>query len=284
MPHNIILLVFFSFFIPCFAKVKYETHKITIAKESFNAYVFSPSGKKDLKTLVFLPSYTYPLCLPDDFSDLINELKEEFQIIVIEYYGYGASEDTQRPRTSKNICYEIHRALKKLDVKSYILVPHSISGLYALSYIDNYPEEVEAIIGIDMTLPCYNLEAFASNGEYKKYPFRDSSKVTKAFANMHKYFWLTSKELENFSLPEKLPALFFLSSELEEYMDSEIKAGVYKTTPLIYLHSICNGDNQRIIQMEGTHYLYRTRHEDMAKEIKDFTKRIAKNKKSRIIL
>lgn len=284
MPHNVILLVFFSFFIPCFADINYETHKITIAKESFNVYVFSPSVKKDFKTLVFLPSYTYPLSLPDDFSDLINELKEEFQIIVIEYYGYGASEDTQRPRTSKNICYEIHSALKKLDVKSYILVPHSISGLYALSYINSYPKEVEAIIGIDMTLPCYNLEAFASNDEYKKYPFRDSSKVTKAFANMHKYFWLTSKELESFSLPEKLPALFFLSSQLEKYMDSEIKAGVYKTTPLAYLQSICKNNNQRIIQMEGTHYLYRIRHEDMAKEIKAFIKRIGKNKKSRIIL
>ena len=81
MHHNIILLVFFSFFIPCFAKVKYETHKITIENESFNAYVFSPSEKKDFKTLVFLPSCTYPLSLPDDFSDLINELKNREEIL-----------------------------------------------------------------------------------------------------------------------------------------------------------------------------------------------------------
>lgn len=275
MPHNIILLVFFPLFIPCFAKFNYETHKITIDNESFNTYVFSPSAGKDFKTLVFLPSYTYSLSLPDDFSDLINELKEEFQIIVIEYFGYKGSEDTQRLRTSENICYEIHSALKKLDVKSYILVPHSISGLYALSYVNSYPKEVEAIIGIDMTLPYYNLEECPSQEEYKKHPFRDSSKVTKAFANMYEYFWLTSKALENFSLPEKLHALFFLSSQLEEYMDSEIKAGVYKTSPLAYLKNLCKNNNQRIIQMEGTHYLYRTRHEDMAKEIKAFIKKIA---------
>lgn len=274
MPHNIILLVFFSFFIPCFAKVKYEKHKITIERESFNAYVFSPLGKKDFKTLVFLPSYTYPLSLPDDFSDLINELRDEFQIIVIEYYGYGNSEDTQRPRTSENICYEIHSALKKLDVKSYILVPHSISGLYALRYIDSYLKEVEAIIGIDMTLPCYNLEECPSQEEYEKHPLTDSHKVTSAFANMYKHFWLTSKALENFSLPEKLPALFFLSSELEEYMDSEIKAGVYKTSPLAYLKNLCKNNNQRIIQMQGTHYLYRTKCKDLAKEIKAFIKRL----------
>lgn len=275
MPHNVILLVFFSFFIPCFADINYETHKITIAKESFNAYVFSPLGKKDFKTLVFLPSYTYPLSLPDDFSNLINELKEEFQIVVIEYFGYKSSDDTPRPRTSENICYEIHSALKKLDVKSYILVPHSISGLYALSYVDSYPKEVEAIIGIDMTLPYYNLEECPSQEEYEKHPFnKDKNKVTKAFANMYEYFWLTSKELENFSLPEKLPALFFLSSQLEKYMDSEIKAGVYKTRPLAYLQSICKNKNQRIIQMEGTHYLYRTKYKDMAKEIKAFIKKL----------
>lgn len=276
MPHNVILLVFFSFFIPCFADINYETHKITIDNESFNAYVFSPSAGKDFKTLVFLPSYTYPLCLPDDFSDLINELKEEFQIIVIEYYGYGASEDTQRPRTSENICYEIHSALKKLDVKSYILVPHSISGLYALSYVNSYPNEVEAIIGIDMTLPYYNLEECPSQEEYEKHPFRDSHKTTNAFANMYEYFWLTSKVLENFSLPEKLPALFFLLSQLEEYMDSEIKAGVYKTTPLSYLKNLCKNNNQRIIRMGGTHYLYRTKYKDLAKEIKAFIKKIVR--------
>lgn len=268
-------LVFFSFFIPCFANVNYETHKITIAKESFNAYVFYPSGEKDFKTLVVLPSYT-TLSLPDDFSDLINELRDEFQIVVIEYFGYKGSDDTQRPRTSENICYEIHKALEELHVSLCILVPHSISGLYALRYIDSYPKEVEAIIGIDMTLPCYNLEECTSQEEYEKYPFRDKHKVTKAFANMYKYFWLTSKELENFSLSEKLPALFFISSQLEEYMDSEIKAGVYKTSPLSYLQSICKNNNQKIIQMEGTHYLYRTRYKDLAKEIKAFIKGVVR--------
>ena len=35
----------------------------------------------------------------------------------------------------------------------YILMPHSISGLYSIYYANTYPEEVAGIIGIDCTLP-----------------------------------------------------------------------------------------------------------------------------------
>ena len=143
-----------------------------------------------------------------------------------------------------------------------------------LSYINRYPVEVEAIIGIDMTLPCYFLEEFPSQEEFLKYPFRDKDNVTKAFANMYSYFWLTSKELENFSFPERMPVLCFLSSQLEEYMDKEIKDGVYKTSPLIYLKRICKGNNQRIIQMQGTHYLYRDVYKEIATALRDFIKKI----------
>jgi pimeloyl-ACP methyl ester carboxylesterase len=32
-------------------------------------------------------------------------------------------------------------------------MPHSISGIYSMYYANTYPDEVEAIIGIDPTLP-----------------------------------------------------------------------------------------------------------------------------------
>ena len=132
MCHFVVLLFLLFTIYPGFASVPYQTHKIVIDDSSFNVYVFTPAKGKEFKTLVFLPSFTYPLPLPDDFVNLIDELKDEFQIVVVEYYGYKGSEDTQRPRTSENICQEIHCVMKELHVSSYILVPHSISGLYSL--------------------------------------------------------------------------------------------------------------------------------------------------------
>ena len=45
-------------------------------------------------------------------------------------------------------------ALKKAGVEApYILCPHSASGLEAISWAAQYPNEVEAIIGLDMAVP-----------------------------------------------------------------------------------------------------------------------------------
>lgn len=35
----------------------------------------------------------------------------------------------------------------------YVLIPHSMSGIQALYWTQQFPEEVEAIIGLDMSLP-----------------------------------------------------------------------------------------------------------------------------------
>ena len=35
----------------------------------------------------------------------------------------------------------------------YILCPHSYSGLEAVYWAQNYPDEIEAIIGLDMAVP-----------------------------------------------------------------------------------------------------------------------------------
>jgi pimeloyl-ACP methyl ester carboxylesterase len=54
----------------------------------------------------------------------------------------------------ENIVEEIRTALKKLNIQGpYVLMPHSISGIYSMYYANTCPEEVKAIIGIDPTLP-----------------------------------------------------------------------------------------------------------------------------------
>lgn len=75
-------------------------------------------------------------------------------MVTLEYAGYGLSEDSKKKRTNETIVEEIRSTLKQLEIKPpYILVPHSISGVYCLSYMNSYPEEVEAMIGIDASVP-----------------------------------------------------------------------------------------------------------------------------------
>lgn len=88
-----------------------------------------------------------------DFAPLIRELAD-FDVIVVEGFGYGYSDMKASERTNENISTELHEVLTKLRVKQpYALAGHSIAGFYTLDYTNRYPNEVAAVIGIDATTP-----------------------------------------------------------------------------------------------------------------------------------
>lgn len=108
-------------------------------------------GKGD-ETIVLLPGYgTGSPGL--DFKPLVKELKQQYRVVVIEPFGYGLSSQTKRARTSKNIVEEIHKVVEKLDIDSFTLVGHSLGGIYGLDYIDSYPNDVRAFVGLDNSVP-----------------------------------------------------------------------------------------------------------------------------------
>ena len=89
-----------------------------------------------------------------EYKPLWSRFAEYGRVAIVEYMGYGWSEDTDDPRTSENIVEEIRAALKGNDINPpYVLVAHSIGGIYAMAYADLYEDEIEAIIALDTTLP-----------------------------------------------------------------------------------------------------------------------------------
>ena len=46
-----------------------------------------------------------------DFAPLINALKPDFTVTVVECFGYGWSDWTDQPRTNQNVVGEVRRAL-----------------------------------------------------------------------------------------------------------------------------------------------------------------------------
>lgn len=88
-----------------------------------------------------------------DFAPLIRELGD-YNVIVVEGFGYGYSDMSASERTNKNISTELHEVLGKLNLgQPYVLAGHSIAGFYTLDYANRYPNEVAAVIGIDPTVP-----------------------------------------------------------------------------------------------------------------------------------
>ena len=122
---------------------------VEIDGKNMNIYT-EGSGEK---TLVFMAGANTPAVIYD-FKPLYSLLNEDYKIVVIEKFGYGYSDDKDGDRSLSTMLRQDREALKKAGVEApYILCPHSASGLEAISWAAQYPDEVEAIIGLDMAVP-----------------------------------------------------------------------------------------------------------------------------------
>lgn len=105
------------------------------------------------ETLVFLSGSETPAPILD-FKSLYTLLSDEYQIVVVERFGYGFSDTVDKPRDIDTVLSETRAALEAADIEGpFILCPHSLSGLESLYWAQQYPDEVKAIIGLDMAVP-----------------------------------------------------------------------------------------------------------------------------------
>lgn len=111
------------------------------------------TGVESGTTLVFM-SGSGTVSPVHDFKVLYEKLSGLYRIIVIEKFGYGASDLHEVPCGIDALVSIQRQALLDSGQKGpYILVPHSMSGLEAIRWKQLYPEEVKAIIGLDMATP-----------------------------------------------------------------------------------------------------------------------------------
>ena len=107
------------------------------------------------RTVVFLSGGG--TCSPIlDFKSLYSLLRDDYRIVVVEKFGYGYSDIVDEDRNIQTILSETRLALNKAGIEGpYVLCPHSMSGIEALYWAQKYPDEIEAIIGLDMAVPEY---------------------------------------------------------------------------------------------------------------------------------
>ncbi|MBR4223470.1 MAG: alpha/beta hydrolase [Oscillospiraceae bacterium] len=104
-------------------------------------------------TLVFLSGSGTPSPILD-FKSLYDQIGDGCRVVVIEKFGYGFSDIVDEERSFDTMLRQDREALEKLGIGApYILCPHSMSGLEAIQWAQEYPDEVEAIVGLDMALP-----------------------------------------------------------------------------------------------------------------------------------
>jgi pimeloyl-ACP methyl ester carboxylesterase len=121
---------------------------VTVDDHEMNVYI-AGDGPEDI---VLLPGFgtASPVW---DFAPLVDDLAADHRVIVVEPFGYGLSDGTDAERTTENIVSEVHDALQALDVDQYVLMGHSIAGIYGIEFAQRYPDEVTAFVGIDTSAP-----------------------------------------------------------------------------------------------------------------------------------
>ncbi|WP_342547061.1 alpha/beta hydrolase [Paenibacillus sp. FSL P2-0089] len=106
------------------------------------------------------------------WRDIPEQLAAHATVVTYDRAGYAWSEQADTERSGANIVNELHTALKNADVPGpYLMVGHSLGGMYARLFTQTYPEEVTGLVLIDArpenddreTKPILAAEKFAGN-------------------------------------------------------------------------------------------------------------------------
>lgn len=79
-----------------------------------------------------------------------DELAKDATVVTYDRAGYAWSEPADTERTGENIVRELHTALENEGIHGpYLLVGHSLGGMYARLFAETYRDEVTGLVLID---------------------------------------------------------------------------------------------------------------------------------------
>jgi pimeloyl-ACP methyl ester carboxylesterase len=103
----------------------------------------------------------------DWWAKVLPELHGNVTAIAYNRPGYGNSDPVSSPRDGQHIVEELRLLLSAKHLPPpYILVGHSLGGLYMQLFARLHPDEVSALILVDSTHP----EQLKGNGAYENWP------------------------------------------------------------------------------------------------------------------
>ncbi len=80
------------------------------------------------------------------WKSFCRRLSESFQTIAIDLPGHGRSENPGRINSIDEMAEAVHHSLKELDIKSCLMVGHSMGGYVTLACAEKYPRMLKGIV------------------------------------------------------------------------------------------------------------------------------------------
>lgn len=285
---------------------------VEVNQHKMHVYI---EGKGE-QTLVFMaglgnvaPTY--------EFKSLYRYFTADYKVAVVDRPGYGYSEAANDTRRLDTILEETRDILKLSGLKGpYVLFPHSLSGLEAIYWAQKYPNEIKAIVGLDIGLPSDYIKYGPSKAElfllktqyylakgglhrltpsitYNKKITQDSA-LTKV--EKDKYMALSYKQalnknvLQEFQnvqtnakksialpLPVDTPILLF-SAHPSVTEEKEKSVNIKKKNER-YRQFVSHFKTSKVINVKGKHSIYLYAPEKISKESKQFLQTIESKQK-----
>lgn len=230
-----------------------------------------------------------------DFKILYQKLSGHFRIIVVEKFGYGYSDICDAACDIDSLVSVQKQALDMLQEKGpYILLPHSMGGIEAIRWTQLYPDDISALIGIDMTSPIsYSRWTDADILKRKKLLGTLRKLGLYKLATISKNDSLTEDEIKQLKLLQKRNAFNdCYAREAENVIKNAAIVGEtdYKKIPTLMFCS--NGKqtfknwiedqkafaeimNAKLISYNCGHYIHHYKSEEMSREIEKFVSDIS---------
>ena len=249
------------------------------------------------KTLIFLSGGG--TCSPVlDFKSLYSLLGDDYRIVVIEKFGYGFSDIIDTPRDIDSVLEASREALRQAEIEGpFVLCPHSLSGIESLYWAQKYPDEIEAIIGLDMALPSayegYPINMFSARlGQFGARIGITRFIPVAGISDAIKHGTLTDEEKEIYcAVFYSRTATSTMIDELKNIKQSAAKVGRGEIPKIPMLMFVSNGsgtgwdtekwqrcqfefaegkDNIQTVMLDCPHYVHDYEYERMSEEIKAF--------------
>ena len=163
---NIRKLAFIGIFIMNIALLsgcaKLPTQQVAVAERQVE-FIYQ-DRQADL-TVVFENGLTSKL---STWQGVLPLLPDDVNYLVYNRADYGRSESSDQPRTGEFIVSELRELLVQQRIEPpYILVGHSLGGLYAQYFARSYPDELAGLLLVDSVHPTQ----MENRGAYENWSF-----------------------------------------------------------------------------------------------------------------
>ena len=141
----------------------------------------------------------------------------------------------------------MNAALDTMGIKQCVLLVHSISGVYGLNFVQNYPEKVKGFIAVDNTV--YDEELAEAMEVEKKYMLQgidEFQKIKNSFSSLEEFQTALKADPEKYgaALPQ-VSGYTYTETDREEYIQA------YSLSSNDTIRNEVNGMDQSLLSIKN---------------------------------